>query len=209
MPRFALVTPVRGALLALTALYLAAFAASADPRDQERFTSFEGADTGPVFAAENGSASFVGGAALFVGNGALYHDGVRSWQVPANGETTVSFDPPAEIVELMALDQSGNNATMTARTAGGALIDSIDLTGSFPSPKGDFTSPYRFEDGTLGIASLVVTNGSGDAWLDSFGFTPLPEPGAGVLSATTLLVLAGLVQRRGRLRTKPEPIPTE
>lgn len=171
--------------------------AIADPRDLEGFTSFESGDLGPVFDAENGTASFSGGASASIGAFSLYHDGFRSWRVPANGETSITFDPPVEVVELMALDQSGNNATMTARTAAGVLIGSIDLTVSFPSPMGVFTDPYRFEDTLDGVATLVVTNGSGDAWLDSFGFTPLPEPSAGAASLTALLALAGLARRPG------------
>ncbi len=174
--------------------------ASADPRDLEGFTSFELGDLGPVFDAENGTASFSGGASARIGVLSLYHDGVRSWRVPANGETSITFDPPAEVVELMALDQSGNNATMTALTAAGLVIGSLDLTGSFPSPMGVFTDPYRFEDTVDGVATLVVTNGSGDAWLDSFGFTPVPEPTAGAASLTALLALAGLVRRPGAPR---------
>ena len=174
--------------------------ASADPRDQERFTSFELGDVGPVFDAENGSASFSGGASARIGVFSLYHDGVRSWRVPANGETSITFEPPAEVVELMALDQSGNNATMTARTAAGVLIGSIDLTGSFPSPMGVFTEPFRFEDTIDGVATLVITNGSGDAWLDSFGFTPVPEPSADAASLMALLALAGLARRSGAAR---------
>ena len=170
--------------------------ASADPRDLERFTSFELGDLGPVFDAENGTASFSGGASARIGVFSLYHDGVRSWRVPANGETSITFDPPAEVVELMALDQSGNNATMTARTAAGVLIGSIDLTSSFPSPMGVFTDPYLFEDTIDGVATLVITNGSGDAWLDSFGFMPVPEPTAGAASLTVLLSLVGLARRR-------------
>ena len=174
--------------------------ALADPRDLEGFTSFELGDLGPVFDAENGTASFSGGASARIGVLSLYHDGVRSWRVPANGETSITFDPPAEVVELMALDQSGNNASMTARTATGVVIGSIDLTASFPSPMGVFTDPYRFEDTLDGIATLVVTNGSGDAWLDSFGFTPVPEPSAGARSLTALLALAVLARRPGAPR---------
>ena len=174
--------------------------ASADPRDLERFTSFELGDLGPDFDAPNGTASFSGGASTRLGILSLYHSGVRSWRVPANVGATIIFDPPAEVVELMALDQSGNNATMTARTADDIVIDSIELTGSFPSPMGVFTNPYRFEDTIDGVATLVVTNGSGDAWLDSFGFTPVPEPTAGAASLTTLLVLAGLARRTGARR---------
>jgi hypothetical protein len=171
--------------------------ANADPRDLERFTSFELGDLGPDFDAPNGTASFSGGASARIGVRSLYHSGARSWRVPANGGTTIIFDPPAKVVELMALDQSGNNATMTARTADDIVIDSIDLTGSFPSPMAVFTNPYRFENTIDGVATLVVTNGSGDAWLDSFGFTPVPEPTAGAASLTALLALAGLARRPG------------
>lgn len=184
-------------LALFTALsFLVASSAGADPRDLERFTSFELGDTGPLFEGETGSASFSGGASLRVGILSLYHDGVRSWQVPANGQTTISFDPPAEFVELMALDQSGNNATMTARTQAGLLIGTIDLDGSFPSPMGDFSNPYVFEDSIDGVGTIVVANGSGAAWLDSFGFTPLPEPGTAVSALASLLALYALSRAR-------------
>ncbi len=188
-------------LALFTALsFLVASSAGADPRDLERFTSFELGDTGPLFEGDTGSASFSGGASLRVGILSLYHSGVRSWQVPANGQTTISFDPPGEVVELMALDQSGNNATMTARTPDGLLIGTIDLDGSFPSPMNDFSSPYQFADSIDGIGAIVVTNGSGDAWLDSFGFTPLPEPDTTASAVASLLVLCGLSWAR-RART--------
>ncbi len=161
-------------LLAVSAvLLLNTAAALADPRQLEVFTSFEPPDTGPVFGSQPVSATFSGGSARIVGNPSLYHTGSFSWEVPAGVTTVVQFSGLAETVEFFSLDTCTINASVAAFDANEGQIGELFLTGSFSSPPGNFSNPLQF---TGAIAKLEFRNpGSGSAWIDDFGFSPLPE----------------------------------
>ena len=183
----------RGMMVALSILLLPSVS-TADPRDLDVFTSFEIGDTGPIFGDPPDTATFVGGSSMFVGNFSLYHSGSRSWQTPSSTKTTIDFETPAAVVEFFALDKLSPDAVITTFDADGFVIDSLNLTSSFPSL--DFSNPFQFS-GEIG--SIEIDNpGGGNTWLDDFGYTTVPEPSALSAGLACLLALAWVATIRRR-----------
>lgn len=164
--------------------------AIADPRALDEFTSFEPADTGPVFGSGTTTAVFTGGGAAVIGIPSLYHSGSYSWEVPSGTTTQIDFSTPAAVVEFFALDSGVADATIRAFNPQGGEVGFLGLTNSFSSPPGNFSNPLIFSGA---IAQLVIENpGGGSAWIDDFGFSVVPEPGSAVL------LLAGMVLLESR-----------
>ena len=119
---------------------------------------------------------------------------MRSWQTPSSTKTTINFETPAAVVEFFALDTLSPDAAIRAFDADGFVIDSLNLASSFPSL--DFSNPFQFS-GEIG--SIEIDNPSGgDAWLDDFGYTTVPEPSALSAGLACLLALAWVARIRRR-----------
>ena len=176
--------------------------ASGDPTTLDVFTSFEFGDLGPTFGTSPVSATLVGGASVFEAVPSLYHNGSRSWRIDAGTTTTINFETPVSIVEFFALDAGTADAVVTAFSPGGTPIgSSINLTNSFPGPMNDFSNPFSLS-GLGPIGSLDVNNpGDGAAYVDSFGFSAVPEPSAALL---LVVGLVSLVRRRSSVSSRGE-----
>ena len=192
-------TLVRDAVAALSVLLLSALPAAALPEDQTVFTNFE--DVSPntvpgeiiVVGISPDSADLGGGAfGGRIGVRTLYHSGVRSWMVEANGTGVITFETEGDVVEFYArvLSSAAGETIITAFDAFDVIVD-----GPVTVEPG---TGWQLVSLTGGIARIDVVNLDGAQLngIDDFGFTPLPEPG----TALTLALGAALLLAIGRRR---------
>jgi hypothetical protein len=192
-------TLVPNAIAALFALLLFATPVAALPEDQTVFTDFEDVNpnTNPgeiIVVGVSPDSADLGGDAFGgrIGAGVLYHSGVRSWMVEANGIGVVTFEADVDVVEFYARVRSSatEGTVITAFDAFDVIID----------------GPVSVEPGTGwqlislsgGIARIDVVNLDGGQLngIDDFGFTPLPEPGAVLTLASGAALLIVIGRRR-------------
>jgi hypothetical protein len=184
------------------ALLLFSTPAAAIPEDQDVFTDFEGVfpNTSPgeiIVVGVSPASADLGGDAFGgrIGVAALYHSGVRSWMVQANGTGVISFESDADVVEfyVRVLSSATGNTVITAFDALDVIVDGpvIVLPGT----------GWQLVSLSGGIAEIDVENLDGAQMngIDDFGFTPLPEPGA-ALSLISGMLLMGVIGRRRCVR---------
>jgi hypothetical protein len=190
---------VPNAIAALLAPLLFVAPAAALPEDQAVFTDFE--DVSPntvpgeiiVVGASPDSADLDGDAfGGRIGVAALYHSGVRSWMVEANGTAVITFETDADVVEFYArvLSSATGETVITA-------FDAFDVIVDGPANVLPGTG-WQLISLAGGIARVDVVNLDGAELngIDDFGFTPLPEPRA----ALTLISGVALMSVIGRRR---------
>ncbi len=185
-------------IAALLGLLLLAAPAAALPEDQSVFTDFENVPntiSGEIIivgvspdSADLGGDAFGGR----IGVTALYHSGVRSWMVEANGTGVITFETDADVVEFYArvLFTATGNTVITA-------FDAFDVIVDVPVAVMPGTG-WKLISFTGGIARIDVVNLDGAQLngIDDFGFTPLPEPGAALALASGALLLSVIGRRR-------------
>jgi hypothetical protein len=190
---------VPNVVAALLALLLSAPPAAALPEDQAVFTDFEDVfpNTIPgeiIVVGVSPDSADLGGDAFGgrIGVGPLYHSGVRSWMVEANGTGVITFETDGDVVEFYArvLSSATGETVITAFDAFDVIVD----------------GPVSVEPGTGwqlisltgGIARIDVVNLDGAQLngIDDFGFTPLPEPGVALTLASGALLLSVIGRRR-------------
>ncbi|MBW1843338.1 MAG: hypothetical protein JRE38_06385 [Deltaproteobacteria bacterium] len=192
-------TLVRDAVAALSVLLLSALPAAALPEDQTVFTNFE--DVSPntvpgeiIVVGISPDSADLGGDAFGgrIGVRTLYHSGVRSWMVEANGTGVITFETEGDVVEFYArvLSSAAGETIITAFDAFDVIVD-----GPVTVEPG---TGWQLVSLTGGIARIDVVNLDGAQLngIDDFGFTPLPEPG----TALTLALGAALLLAIGRRR---------
>ena len=195
-------TLVPSATAALLTLLLFAAPAAALPQDQAVFTNFENVfpNTVPgqiIVVGVSPDSADLGGNAFGgrIGAPALYHSGVRSWMVEANGIGVITFETDADVVEFYArvLPGATGNTVITAFDAFDVIVD-----GPATVVPG---SGWQLISLSGGIARVDVVNLDGAQLngIDDFGFTPLPEPGA-ALSLVSGISLLSVIGRRRYVR---------
>jgi len=192
-------TLVPNAIAALLALLLLAAPAAALPEDQTVFTSFEDVfpNTIPgeiITVGVSPDSADLGGDAFGgrIGVLALYHSGVRSWMVEANGTGVITFETDADVVEFYArvLSSATGDTVITAFDAFDVIVDGPVIVAP--------GTGWQLISLTGGIARVDVVNLDGAQLngLDDFGFTPLPEPGATLMLVSGSALLGVIYSRR-------------
>jgi hypothetical protein len=187
---------VPNAIAAVSALLLFAAPAAALPEGQAVFTDFEDVNpnTNPgeiIVVGVSPDSADLGGDAFGgrIGAGVLYHSGVRSWMVEANGIGVATFEVDADVVEFYARVRSSATGD-TVITA----FDAFDVIIDGPVSVAPGTG-WQLISLSGGIARIDVVNldGAQVNGIDDFGFTPLPEPGAvlPLASGAALLIVIG------------------
>jgi hypothetical protein len=195
-------TLVPNAVATLLALLLSALPAAALPEDQTVFTDFEDVfpNTVPgeiIVVGVSPDSADLGGDAFGgrIGVGTLYHSGLRSWMVEANGTGVITFETDGDVVEFYArvLSSATGETVITA-------FDALDVIVDGPVVVEPGTG-WQLVSLTGGIARIDVVNLDGAQLngIDDFGFTPLPEPG-GVLTLASGSALLGVIGRRRSAR---------
>jgi len=192
-------TLVRDAVAALSVLLLSALPAAALPEDQTVFTNFE--DVSPntvpgeiIVVGISPDSADLGGDAFGgrIGVRTLYHSGVRSWMVEANGTGVITFETEGDVVEFYArvLSSAAGETIITAFDAFDVIVD-----GPVTVEPG---TGWQLVSLTGGIARIDVVNLDGAQLngIDDFGFTPLPEPGMALTLVSGVALLLAIGHRR-------------
>lgn len=191
------------ALAALVATPLISAAAAALPEDQTFFTDFEDVfpNTSPgeiIVVGVSPETAELGGDAFGgrIGVAALYHSGVRSWMVQANGTGVIHFETDADTVEFYAkvLASATGDTVITAFDAFDGIVD-----GPVTISPG---TGWQLVSLTGGIARIDVENLDAAELngVDDFGYTSAPEPSA-VLMLLSGSVLLTLLDRARNVRS--------
>jgi len=164
-------------------------------------TSFEFPDTdGFTLGTSPNSVSFSeDGEAKTLGRLPLYRTDFFSYMVANQDTATVSFETPAESVELFANQETSDvNGLIEAFDTNGNTLDSINVTST---TSGAFQR-VALEANSLGapIGRLTVANNSPSTdpdylVVDDFSFRAVPEPTSAAILA---LGTVGLLYRRQR-----------
>jgi hypothetical protein len=187
------------ALAILLAAPLVVTPADAAPEDLDFFTDFEDVNpnTSPgeiIVVGVSPTAANLGGDAFGgrIGVAALYHSGVRSWMVQTSGTGLITFETEAAIVEFWARVRSvaSSDTIITAFDSSDAIVDgpvtvSPGTGWQLVSLTGDIAS--------IEVENLDATEMNG---IDDFGFTPVPEPSAGLMLLSGGALLAAFGGRR-------------
>jgi hypothetical protein len=207
MPRTRVPNPIT-ALLTLPSLLvplLFATPAAAVPEDLDFFTSFEefnpNSGVGEIIVvglspttAEFGGDAFAGR----IGAGALYHTGVRSWMVLANG---MVLENGIGVIKFVTTDAGKVEFWVRVLLAatGDTVItafDAFDVIADGPkmiSPSTEWQLVLLA--GSIARIDVVNLDANEMSAIDDFGFTPLPEPGA-TLTLVSGVALLGAIGRR-------------
>ncbi len=141
-------------------------------------TSFEFTDLSGSFALGTAPkrATFVGGEAKVVGIPGLYHTGMHSWMVDAGATATISFETPAESVDLWFRHQNASgSSTLTLVDTGEAPIASFQGTTGFQHVV------FSVGSGSP-IARIEVRNDSATGYVAVDDFTFCAQAASGPLS---------------------------
>ncbi len=147
-------------------------------------TSFEFNDLSGEFTLGDPplTVTFTGGEAKSIDNLALYHTGTHAFMVSAGGTGTITFETPAQEINLFLRDESSSvGGVLTVFDTDGIEIDSFASTNSSWTE----VSITRDQGATpIGSITLVHNGASGHTVIDDFSFCaievglddPIPAP---------------------------------
>ena len=158
----------------------------------EIITSFEFSDLSGSFTigAPPKSATFANGIAASVGVLSLYHSGQNAWMITAGQTGTVSFETPADQVELWVIDEIASSPSiLTAHDTGSGFLATINVTTTFQKITFDATALGA----NIGSIKLQNNGANGLSAIDDFTYcaavgAPITDPIPGPIPASNVPV---------------------
>lgn len=156
--------------IALASMLAVSVPGVTDPENFE--TSFEFTDSSFVIGQSPLTARFTGGEAKATSDAEFARTGSNAWHVPSAGTATMTFDTPAERVEIWFRDQPG---------AARSFVEVFDTANVLINARDGSQAYQRFSVSRLGekskISRVVIRSAGGnDTVVDDVSFTINDEP---------------------------------